>query len=91
MRIMFDTNVLISLLLFPNTRMNKMMEYDLVFTPDEMDTSLFKIRDSNDYPVLYTAIISDVDILITGDKDFEDVDIQKPEILTPTKFFEKYM
>ena len=132
MRIMLDTNVLISLLLFPNPRMNAMMEYiftehelvlssfvvdelkavvrrkfstkvkaldkfllkmsyDLVYTPDEMDVALFRIRDMHDYPVLYTAIIEDVDILITGDKDFTDVEIEKPQILTPADFMAKYL
>lgn len=44
-----------------------------------------------DYPVLYTAIIEDVDILVTGDKDFSNVQIEKPEILTPGEFAEKYV
>ena len=132
LRIMLDTNVLISLLLFPNHRMNAMMDtifthhelvlssfvvdelkavvrrkfpskiqvvdkmlskmsYELVYTPDEMDKSLFDIRDAKDYPVLYTAIVEDVDILITGDKDFADIDIEKPEIMTPADFMKEYM
>lgn len=129
---MLDTNVLISLLLFPNPRMNAMMDrifreyelvissfvvselkdvvqrkfpargkavdklllkmsYDLVYTPEEMDETLFSIRDAKDYPVLYTAIIEDVDILITGDKDFAGIEIEKPEILTPADFMAKYL
>jgi len=40
--------------------------------------------------VLHTAIIAGVDVLITGDKDFEDVEIERPEIMTPKEFFEKY-
>lgn len=132
MRIMLDTNVLISMLLFPSNRLNQMvafiweehqmvlcsfvvdelkavitrkfpqkikvidrllvqMSYDFVYTPEEMETSLFQIRDTKDYPVLYTAIIEDVDILITGDKDFSDIEIEKPEILTPSEFIEKYL
>ena len=124
--------MLISLLLFPNPRMNAMMEriftehelvlssfvvselkdvvqrkfpakmkavdkfllrmsYDLVYTPEEMDETLFSIRDVKDYPVLYTAIIEDLDVLITGDKDFDDVEIEKPEILTPADFMAKYL
>ncbi len=129
---MLDTNVLISLFLFPNSRMNSMMEliftkhelvlatfvvdelkavvrrkfpvgekavdqfllrisYDLVYTPDEVSDTLFSIRDAKDYPVLYTAIIADADILITGDKDFADIEVQKPEILTPSGFMKKYL
>ena len=115
MRIMLDTNVLISALLFPGTRMDTMMNnifmkhqlvlssyvveelkrvvqrkfpgketavgkmllkmsYEYVYTPEEFDTELFHIRDMKDYPVLYTAMIEDIDILITGDKDFSDIE-----------------
>ena len=43
-----------------------------------------------DYPVLYTAIHEDVDILISGDKDFAEIYLERPEILTPAQFMEKY-
>ncbi len=67
------------------------MNYEYVYTPDIMDMTLFEIRDIKDYPVLYTAILEDVDIFITGDSDFsENVNIEKTEILTPTEFMEKY-
>ena len=68
-----------------------MMSFEYVYTPDEIDREMFMIRDVKDYPVLYTAVIEDVDILITGDKDFADINIEKPEILTPTEFVEKYL
>lgn len=131
MRIMVDTNVLISLLVFSSKKMNQMMEcifmehqlvlssyvvqelkdvvrikfaskvvvvdtllakmnYEYVYTPDMLDETLFVIRDVKDYPVLYTAILEDVDILVTGDSDFRDVDIDKPEILKPAEFVERY-
>lgn len=64
--------------------------YEMVYTPKEMRQDLFKIRDEKDYPILYAAIIEDVDVLITGDKDFTDIEIEKPEILTPAQFLEKY-
>ena len=66
------------------------MNYEYVYTPDILDETLFEIRDVKDYPVLYTAVLEDVDILVTGDSDFEDVDVDKPEILTPTEFVERY-
>lgn len=129
---MLDTNILVSLLLFPNHCMNHMMEtilsahnlvlssfvveelkavvqrkfpaktaivddlltkmsFDLVYTPEQITDKLFRIRDEKDYPVLYTAIIEDVDILITGDKDFAEIEIERPEILTPAEFMEKYL
>lgn len=131
MRIMVDTNVLISLLVFSSKKMNQMMEcifmehqlvlssyvvqelkdvvrrkfaskvvvvdtllakmnYEYVYTPDMLDATLFVIRDVKDYPVLYTAILEDVDILVTGDSDFGDVDVDKPEILKPAEFVERY-
>ncbi len=67
------------------------MNYEYVYTPDILDETLFEIRDVKDYPVLYTAILEDVDILVTGDSDFDDVDFEKPEILTPAKFVERYV
>lgn len=67
------------------------MNYEYVYTPDILDEALFEIRDVKDYPVLYTAILEDVDIFVTGDNDFSDVNLEKPEILTPTEFVERYV
>ena len=64
--------------------------FDLVYSPTTIENKLFDIRDVDDYIILHTAIIEDVDILITGDKDFFDIDIDKPEIMTTTEFLEKY-
>lgn len=132
MRVMLDTNVLISALLFPGSKINAMMNciftqhqlvlssyvvdelkrvvkrkfpqkenainkllmlmsFEYVYTPNDIEGGLFDIRDEKDYPVLYTAIIEDVDVLITGDKEFSDIDIERPEIMTPTDFIEKYL
>ena len=58
-------------------------------SPNKLDEKQYpKIRDIKDLPVLASAILSDSDILITGDKDFEDVKIDKPLIFTPTKYFD---
>lgn len=132
MRIMLDTNVLISALLFPASRINAMLEhiisrhtlvlssfvvdelrevtrrkfparvaavetllaqmsYEFVYTPAQMDQDAFHIRDAKDYPVLYTAMINGVDMLITGDKDFSGVDVDSPEVLTPAQFLERFV
>ncbi len=64
--------------------------YEKVDTPKIMVQDLFRIRDKKDYPILYTAITENVDVLITGDKDFFEIEIEKPEILTPSQFIEKY-
>ena len=52
---------------------------DFIFTDNQLvlESGLFDIRDIKDYPVLYTAIIEDIDILVTGDKDFSDIDIER--------------
>lgn len=132
MRIMLDTNVLISAILFRSENLSRLIEkvvedytlvlstyvvdelksvvdrkipskmiaiekfltalsYELVYSPENyVDTPLFEIRDDKDYMVLHTAIIADVDILITGDKDFKDIEIERPEIVTPKEFLDKY-
>jgi len=66
------------------------LPYELVYSPKEKNMDFFDIRDENDYPVLYSAIIEDVDLFITGDSDFDDVEIEKPVILTPSEFLERY-
>ena len=131
MRIMLDTNVLVSALLFPSERMNRMMEYissvhslvlssfvidelkdvvaekfptktavvdrflskanyEFVYTPEEIPEGLFEIRDADDYPVLYSAMAEDIDILITGDNDFAEVEVERTVICTPAVFMERY-
>lgn len=81
---------------FPEKKINidkflASLAYELVYTPLNMKAGMFEIRDMNDYPVLYTAIVENVDILITGDKDFIDIDVEKPDIFTPTDFFDEYI
>lgn len=67
------------------------LSFEIYYTPKTViDESFVKVRDVKDEPVLYSTIMSDVDILITGDKDFDDIDIEKPVILTPSEFMEKY-
>lgn len=130
MRIMLDTNILISMFVFKSMKQvidkitekysivlcsyvidelhevverkfpNKQQDledfllklpFEFIYTPKTVENNdLFKIRDADDEKVLYSAIIADVDILLTGDKDFSDIDIEKPEILTPNEFLEKY-
>ena len=48
------------------------------------------VRDIKDIPVLSDAIYHEVDILLTGDKDFLDLGIKKPLILSPTSLVEYF-
>jgi len=132
MRIMLDSNVIISALLFPSVQMDRLfkdlfdhhtivlssyiidelhrvirrkfpaqtkaldrllvgMSYELVYTPLEMEPDLVKIRDEKDYPILYSAITEEIDILITGDLDFKEIDLETPKIMTPKEYLEKYI
>ena len=132
MRVMLDTNILVSMIIFPNqlfldmlatiTKHHKLalssyvldelsdvvmrkfpkrqaalkkflavIPYEMFVTPQDMDLGLFEIRDAMDYPVLYSAIVSKADVLITGDKDILTVErIDRPEILTARDFVVKY-
>ncbi|MBR2798715.1 MAG: putative toxin-antitoxin system toxin component, PIN family [Clostridia bacterium] len=132
MRIMLDTNVLISGFAFHSQNLMEMMRwigeahqlvlstyvidelkdviarkaprlqgaldaflmrlpYELCYTPERIPDRLpFEIRDPDDIAVLYSAVIAEADVLITGDKDFAEISIEKPEILTPSEFMAKY-
>ena len=132
MRIMIDTNILISMIFFPSARMNEIkyklckehqivicayvidelkevtkrkfphkvklldefftnLPFELVYAPAFYQLKdIPNIRDEKDKPILASAIIEDVDVLLTGDKDFSDIDIEHPEILTPNEFLTKY-
>ena len=132
MRVMLDTNILVSAFVFRSRKMYKVIDYivshhelvlpsyvvdelkdvvnrkfpqmagaldeflttlsfTLAYSPRIMPTGLFEIRDISDAPILYTAIIEGIDVLVTGDKDFDDVDIEMPAIMTITEFQKEYM
>ena len=128
MRVMIDTNIFISSILFPNSLPAKVVEevlykhklvlcsqiieelhevfnrkfrnktknleiflsclsYELAYTPLKISKEEYpEIRDEKDLPILVSSIISDVDYFITGDKDFFDVEIERPEIILANEF-----
>jgi predicted nucleic acid-binding protein len=49
------------------------------------------IRDPKDKIIVSDALITEADILITGDKDFFDRKYGNLEILKPAEFMEKYI
>ncbi len=133
MRIMLDTNILISIIVFKSDKLSRILNYIChynrlvlsTFVLDELEYIIIKkfrnkiqdyyffintipyeveytasqiperinfdIRDENDIPVIYSAIKADVDILVTGDKDFENVQIEKPVIMSTNEFYDKYI
>ena len=67
------------------------LSYEIVLTPADVEQGLFGIRDPKDYPVLYSAMLADADVLVTGDKDFGDVEVSRPEILAPGEYAGRYL
>ncbi|MFW6029708.1 MAG: putative toxin-antitoxin system toxin component, PIN family [Halanaerobiales bacterium] len=128
MRVMIDTNIFISSILFPNSLPARLVEdvlykhnlvlcsqiieelhevfnrkfetkikdlekflsclsYELVYTPLKINNDEYpEIRDEKDLPILVSAVLSDVDCFVTGDKDFFDVEIERPEIVSAKEF-----
>lgn len=63
--------------------------FEIFNCPAQYDASQFpEIRDTKDLPIIASAILSDSDILLTGDKDFDDINIDKPLIFSPTQYYE---
>ena len=134
MRVLIDTNVLISAALYPNSIpyhayvkaatypnrgliceqnvdemkriFNKkfpdriaaldrflsvaLLTLELVPVPVEETLSEAKIRDAKDRPILRAAINADVDILLTGDKDFLESGLERPKAMTPAEFLSNH-
>lgn len=50
-----------------------------------------RIRDETDQPILEAAIANDVDIILTGDRDFLALQLERPRIMSPSVFHDTYM
>ena len=83
MRVLIDTNVLISAALFLSVAL---LTLELVPVPTEEDMTETQIRDVNDRPILRAAIEAKADVLLTGDKDFLASGVKNPVIMTPAEF-----
>ena len=46
------------------------------------------MRDAKDQPVLNAAIVSDVDLILAGDKDFLSLGMEHPKCMTVAQFLE---
>jgi len=65
---------------------------EISHTPSDISNDAFPVvRDIKDYQILASAIIADVDVFVTNDKDFEGLDLDRPEILTVSDFEKKYL
>jgi predicted nucleic acid-binding protein len=59
------------------------LRYELVSAPKSGE---IKVRDNKDQPILNASIEYNVDVLITGDKHFLELDIITPQICTPSEY-----
>ena len=48
----------------------------------------YELIPATDQPILNAAILSDVDLIITGDKDFLSLDIDRPRCITASEFLD---
>ena len=128
MRILIDTNILFSALLFPHSKPAKALfhvaEYHEIVLCDRNISELRDIlnrktphllsdaevllaelsyelvpavehaqkliRDAKDQPILNAAIVSGVDIVMTGDKDLLSLDLDHPRCLTAAQYLDLY-
>jgi len=124
MRVLVDTNILFSALLFPHSKPAKALlhiadNHEIVlcdrniaelrdilqrkapkYLPDAevllaelpyelvpaIDHAEKLIRDAKDQPILNAAIMFNVDVILTGDKDFLSLDMEHPKPMTAVQF-----
>ena len=128
LRVMIDTNVLISAVYNPNTTPAKSVRvagtnhrlvlcdyvieecrgvikrkfphrlelFEALLVKSDLEIFIgdapysFPIADPKDQPILDAAIAADIDVLISGDKHFAELDIRRPVICAPAQFLEKF-
>jgi putative PIN family toxin of toxin-antitoxin system len=59
--------------------------YSLVVAPRSESS---QIPDLKDAPILNSAILEDVDVIISGDNHFLNLNLERPKILTPAQYLE---
>lgn len=59
---------------------------EIVSTPETETENESKIRDIMDKPIFRAAVNAGTDIILTGDKDFLEADIDHPKAYTPADF-----
>ena len=61
------------------------LSYELIAAPEEPNKL---INDSQDYPILNAAILADVDIIISGDKHFLELNLERPKTMSAAEFWQ---
>ena len=65
-----------------------MLAADAVLVPEEPVEGEVELRDPNDQPILRGALVSEADIILSGDKDLLEAGIPYPPVLTPRQFID---
>jgi putative PIN family toxin of toxin-antitoxin system len=63
------------------------LPFETVVTPRQPSKL---IADPQDAPILNAAILAEVDVIISGDNHFLQLDIENPRVMTAAKFLEDY-
>lgn len=61
------------------------LAFDLVVAPECPEKLM---DDPKDQPILNAAIVSGVDIIVTGDRHFLSLGIERPRAMTPAQYLE---
>jgi predicted nucleic acid-binding protein len=59
---------------------------EIIKIPTDVSDDEVEIRDIDDRPILRAALAADIDVILTGDKDFTDSSVKHPSIKTPVEF-----
>lgn len=65
-----------------------LLSLEIVPVPDISFGSENLVRDEDDRPILRAAIQANADIILTGDDDLLEANLEHPLVLTPTQFLE---
>ena len=65
-----------------------LMTVELIHIPAKKVVEESIIRDLDDRAILRAALSSDIEVLITGDKDFLEADLTKPLVLSPAAYLQ---
>ena len=61
------------------------LSFELVIAPKEPGKL---IQDPKDQPILNAAIMAGVDIIVSGDKHFLKLDLERPKAMSPAEFWQ---
>jgi predicted nucleic acid-binding protein len=61
------------------------LTFELAASPWESDR---RISDPKDQPILQAAVLAGVDLIVSGDRHFSQLDLECPKTMTPKQYWE---